>query len=131
MMGKGTIDSVDVEEQINDLLENEQAAFESPNISTEKTGLDFRVWIDKGAVTRKVPHNKLRLKYGYTDSDSVSVPFFKKQEIYSAIGKLSKGKPDMKKLSRWINLNYDALVRLYTEPYYDIGDFLFEMQAVK
>lgn len=130
-MNKETIDSMDVEEQINDLLENEQAAFESPNLGKDVTGLDFRVWIDKEAATRSVPHSKFRIKYGYSESDCVSVPFYEKKELYEPVGALSKGKPNMRKLSRWINLNYDALVDLYTNPYYTVEDFLFAMQAVQ
>lgn len=108
-----------------------RTACEMSTVQPSKSGLDMRVWLDDFGEKRDIPHNTFRLKYGPHFDDFVEVPFFKKKEIYSYIGQ-KKWKPDMKKLSKWINLNYDILIKFYSQDEeYDIADFMFEMKSVK
>lgn len=107
------------------------AAFEMSTIHPKKSGLDMKVWLDDFGEKREIPHSAYRIKYGPRFDDFIEIPFFEKKEIYSYIGK-KKWKPDMKQISKWINLNYDILVKFYSqEEYYDIADFMFDMKAVK
>ncbi|MDE5888955.1 MAG: hypothetical protein K2H20_02940 [Bacilli bacterium] len=109
----------------------EGTAFEMSTIQPKRSKLPYKVWLDDLGEKREVGHNPYRLKYGPHPDDFITIPFFEKQEIYPCIGKLKKGKLDMKPISKWINLNYDNLIKFYNQDEdYDIYDFIFDMKSI-
>lgn len=120
----------EVEIELKSGLKQELSAFEMSTILPKRSGLTCKVWVDDSGEKRSIGHNSLRIKYGPNKDNFVSIPFFEKKERYDYIGKPVKWKPDMKSVSKWINLNYNALISLYCEEDYDIVDFLFEMKSI-
>lgn len=120
-----------IEKEIFIAMESAQSAFEMSTIQPKRSKLPYKVWLDDLGEKREMGHNPFRLKYGPSFSDCVEIPFFEKKEIYPYVGKLKSGKIDMKPISKWINLNYDNLIKFYKQDEdYDIYDFLFEMKPI-
>lgn len=118
------------ETKINNLLGDqiEQPTYEMSTVQPKRSKLPFKVWLDDIGEERKTKHNSFRLKYGPHHDEFVEIPFFEKKEIYDYIGNLKKNKLDMRPISKWINLNYDNLIKFYKqEEDYDFIDFMFDM----
>lgn len=120
-----------IEKELFTAMESEEAAFEMSTVQPKRSKLPYKVWLDDLGEKRETGHNPFRLKYGPNYQDWVEIPFYEKKEIYPYIGKLKKGKLDMKPISKWINLNYDNLIKFYKQDEdYDFVDFIFEMKAI-
>lgn len=121
-----------IEKELNKPLEKENCAFNVATVLPRRSSLKYRVWLDDFGGKREINFDTLRLKYGPAHDDFVTISFFEKKGVYSYIGKLKRGKPDIKKLSQWINKNYDRLIRFYKqEDDYDFVDFIMEMETVE
>ncbi len=111
-------------------LIKEELLMEMSNLLPRRTGLPYSVWVDDAGMDREVSHNILRLKYGPSYDDCVTIPFFDKKDLYEAVGELKKGKLNMKQISKWINLNYTNLIEFYTNADYDFKDFIDNMKTI-
>ena len=121
-----------IERQLFEGILRSEASFEMSTVQPKRSKLPCQVWLDDRGTGRSISHNNFRLKYGPSFDDCVEVPFFEKKKSYSYVGKLSKGEPDMKSLSKWINLNYDFLVKFYEQDEdYDFIDFIGDMIPVR
>lgn len=109
-------------------IERKSFAYEMSIVQPKRSKLPYKVWLDDIGEKRTSSHNPFKLKYGHCFDDFVEIPFFEKKETYDYIGKLKKHKLDMKPISKWINLNYDNLIRFYKQDEdYDFVDFIFDM----
>lgn len=123
-----------IDKNINEELnrELEHPAYEMSTIQPKRSKLPFKVWLDDMGEKRDIQHNPFRLKYGPSFNEYVEIPFYKKKKIYSYLGNLSNKKIDMKPISKWINLNYDNLIKFYKqEEDYDFVDFMFDMIPIE
>ena len=112
----------------------ERALMDMANIFPTQTGFKQPLWLDVGAIDRPIPHNKHRLKYG--NHREVTITFFSKGN-YTVKGDTSVKKsdfPDIDRVTKWVDVNYDALVKLYSgedgNKAYGIMEFLKEMKRV-
>ncbi len=119
-----------IETELKDILKR-MPAYEISTVQPKRSKLPYKVWLDDLGERRASGHNNFRLKYGPSYSNCIEIPFFNKREIYSPIGKLKNERLDMKIISKWINLNYDRLIKFYKQDEdYDFIDFMFEMETV-
>ena len=119
-----------INENLNIALE--QAAYEMSTIQPKRSKLPYKVWLDDLEEKRGIQHNPFRLKYGPSFDEYIEIPFFEKKKIYSYMGSLKNKRIDMKPISKWINLNYDNLIKFYKqEEDYDFLDFMFDMIPVE
>lgn len=123
-----------IDNKINEKLNKELncSAYEMSTIQPKRSKLPFKVWLDDMGEKRDIQHNPFRLKYGPSFDEYVEIPFYEKKEIYSYIGHLKNKKIDMKLISKWINLNYENLIKFYKqEEDYDFVDFMFDMVPIE
>lgn len=110
----------------------EQTAYNLSTIQPKRSKLLYKVWLyDYGQKIALQP-DLFKLRYGPTIDEYIEIPFFEKKKIYFYIGSLKNKKIDMGPISKWINLNYDNLIKFYKqEEDYDFLDFMFDMLPEK
>ena len=82
---------------------------EMANIPITKTGLPFVGWIDTQGSDRNVEHNLPRIKVKI-NGDYVPVSISKKPKPLVK-GMLKNDIPDYRLFKKWMNLNYDLLMK--------------------
>ena len=87
------------------LIKNELQ--EMANISKDKTGLPFDIWLDSVGKDRKVSHRKPRLKVRLDNKELIPVSIEKEPKI------LVKGKdiPKFRQFRKFLLLNYEILMK--------------------
>ena len=80
---------------------------EMANISKDKTGLSYDIWLDSVGKDRKVSHRKPRLKVRLDNKELIPVSIEREPKI------LVKGKeiPKFRQFKKFILLNYDILMK--------------------
>ena len=109
-----------------------KVAYEMSTVQPKRSKLPYKIWLDDMGEKRDIQHNPFGLKYGPSFNECVESPFYEKKTLYSYIGCLKNKKIDMKPISKWINLNYDNLIKFYKqEEDYDFIDFMFDMVPIE
>ena len=86
---------------------------EMSNILKRETGLPYNIWIDNSANARNVSHHLPRLKIKI-DGEYIPVSISREPEVL-AKGKSNSDIPGFRILKKWINLNYDDLIKYWNK----------------
>ena len=83
---------------------------EMSNLSKDKTGLAYDIWIDSGGEVRKVSHRKPRLEVILNKNELVPVSISAEPEIL-----VNKNIRKFREVAKWIKINRESLLKFWNK----------------
>jgi hypothetical protein len=85
--------------------------FEMPNLSMDKTGLSYGIWLDASGSDRTIEHNLPRLKVIVSRNEYVPVSISDEPKILKSNKELRK----FREISKWIKINKEFLLKFWNK----------------